>query len=194
MNVCGFRNPNDMLCPEDGFGCTVDACRPGASFDSSGCVHEPQDSMCSDGFDCTDGLCRPGPGTGTSGCVHIPHDELCPTSGGLECAVSVCAAGEAGAVVDSRSGCGLTYGPCSLGGLCDTDGHCTAAARCGLMLPECDDGNPCNGVESCIAGFCGVVAPLECDLGGLCRSYCTTTGCGVRTLLPGGVICALSSP
>ena len=122
----GTEVPAGWVC-DDEVDCTADLCQPeGATDQSDGCVHEPDEAACDDAdactvdtcdpaegciltladcdddLDCTEDLCEPGTGT----CTHSPNDALCDDQ--HPCSVDRC---------DATAGCehlwSLTLANCS---------------------------------------------------------------------------------
>lgn len=202
MGVCTF-DLDDSYCADgapggDGVSCTVGVCAPSAGT-ADGCVHRPDDTLCpDDGYSCTTERCGLTSSSGVDrGCVHLRNDAMCNTAaGGFECAIGVCAGGEPHAVVDPVTGCGLSYEPnrCGLfgGTICTARGSCETGPSCSLGMPCPDDGVVCNGGLRCVLGACRQSPDLGLDacLGTpICQTYCSTTGCAVRTDPPAGLMC-----
>jgi hypothetical protein len=116
--------PSHALC-DDGVACTIDYCAAqNGSVDTSGCIHEPDDTHC--GTLVPDGRCVSTICTGrddtpeSSGCGEVIVPDACAET---------------------------AY--CSL-----ETGECTPFAQGCLSNEECDDGNPCNGSEVCLEKVC----------------------------------------
>lgn len=190
-SFCGPGGPGD-----DFIGCTHDACDTSAgTFDL--CVHRADDNLCpDDGFSCTQERCNAAFGSGGPlGCTTVRDDAACAPSTSLGCAIGVCAGGEPGAIVSPTTGCGLTYEPrrCGLLGVCAVSGQCQLAPTC-LLTRDCpDDGNACNGALECRLGTCQPVdiGATECAGSPACATYCSTSGCALRTDPPRDAVCAV---
>lgn len=186
-NRCVYSDLNAGAC-DDGVPCTIDACDPGRATDASGCVHTPRADACADAYSCTIDVCHVATGPGDrSGCRHIPDDGACGSGPSTDCAQRVCVAGEPGAIVETSTGCGLTYLPyaCAPGTYCTPAGRCVPLPTCSLGTPCPAAGSPCLDPLVCVGSRCqpldlGLLDP--CDATSTCGTYCSTTGCALRTL------------
>lgn len=192
---CGPGGPGD-----DFVACTRDACDP-ASGTADLCVHRADDALCpDDGYSCTFERCEASGIGGTfAGCRHLRNDAACAAPGMIfGCAMAVCAGGEPGAIVSPETGCGLTYQPrvCGAGSICSLEGQCVTAPSCSASFPCPIDGNICNGVLVCLSGRCGpgTTGGGTCGTSLPCATYCTATGCALRTDPPRDASCPIGLP
>ncbi len=149
---------------------------------------------------CTDDVCRPGSSRAVAGCVHIPRDERCGEGSALSCAVAVCVGHETEAELDRATGCGLAYTTtCPARQICGPSGHCMAAPTRAPDAPCPDDTNPCTDALVCELAAdgtgVGTCVPLPVDDActgvSTCGTYCSASGCAVRT--DGGGACVDAS-
>ncbi len=146
---------SDSLDCDDSIDCTDDSCD-----EEEGCVHEPNDGLCSDDDLCTDDSCDP-----NTGCVNTPKDcndyTLC--------------------TVDSCSDGLCVHDPdddyCSTGNIC-YDAWCDPDNGCVIFPSDvCDDGNACTEdvcqpeTDDC------AYDPVSCDD----HDDCTTDSCDPAT-------------
>jgi hypothetical protein len=178
----------------DGNVCTDDSCDPMA-----GCVHAPNDALCSDGDVCTTGdscaagSCVPGPQVNCNdgnvctddacdvklGCQHVPNTASCEDGDECTandvCSQALCAPG--GAVV------------CADGNVC-TDDSCDSKLGClhAVNTAKCDDGNACTVNDVCSNASCKAGTPVTCNDNNLCTddSCSPLNGC---VFLPNTAAC-----
>jgi hypothetical protein len=147
-----------LVC-SDAFGCTADSCSEAAG----GCLHVPNDTLCSDGQLCNGAeTCVIG-----AGC-QAGAPPSC--SDGIACTLDACSSG--------ANAC--THTPmdalCSNGSFCDGVESCSATLGCVAGTPvNCNDGLACS-TDTCVE------ATMACDHtydSSLCSSgnVCTASGC-----------------